>query len=98
MKECTSSDSSVTEVVSIDGEDPEIRSQVATRVTELQTTTNLGSKRFDRFSKFLFLRQALANLIVKVMEFKEKRDSQVYSKVRRECAPYLEITTYPQRN
>ena len=77
MKECTTSDSTVTEVVSIDGEDPEIRSQVATRVTELQTTTNLDLERFVRFSKFLFLRQALANLIVKVKEFKEKRDSQV---------------------
>ena len=54
-------------------DDPEVRPQVAIHITSMTKDTTLKSDRFMRFSKWSVLRQALANLIVEVREFKNRR-------------------------
>ena len=63
LREASSSCPPVAEVVALDAQDPEVRSEV-------NTAPGLGLERFSRFSIVVSLRQALANLIVKVKEYK----------------------------
>ena len=76
LKEASPSFSPATEVVALDAQDPEVRSQVTAHVMNVNTALGLGSERFSRFSSFVSLRRSLANLIAKVKEYKAARESQ----------------------
>lgn len=66
LRETSSSFPPVAEVVALDAQDPEVRSEVSVHVTGVNTAPpGLGSENFSRFSSFASLRRALANLIVK---------------------------------
>ena len=58
-------------------EDPELRQEVVTKVTEVNANNvavGLGAKRFERFSNFLSLQRAIATLIVEVRKFKQRKN------------------------
>ena len=74
LREASPSCPPYTEVVALDVQDPEVRSEVAVHVTGVNTAPGLDSDRFSRFSSFASLRRALANLIVKVKEYKATRE------------------------
>ena len=76
LKEASPSFPPATEVVALDAQDPEVRSQVAAHVMNVNTALGLGSERFSRFSSFASLRRSLGNLIVKVKEYNAARESQ----------------------
>ena len=76
LKDATPSHTPVAEVVALDAQDPEVRSQVVAHITGVNETPGLGSERFSRFSRFASLRRALANLIDKIKEFKSTRDDR----------------------
>ena len=76
LKHATPSHTPVAEVVALDAQDPEVRSQVVAHITGVNETPGLGSERYSRFSRFASLRRALANLIVKIKEFKSTRDDR----------------------
>ena len=76
LKDATPSHTPVAEVVALDAQDPEVRSQVVAHITGVNETPGLGSERYSRFSRFASLRRALANLIVKIKEFKSTRDDR----------------------
>ena len=78
LREASSCCPPVTEVVALDAQDPEVRSEVAVHVTGVNTAPGLGSERFSRFSSFASLRRALANLIVKVKEYKAIREHPAF--------------------
>ena len=73
LREASSSCPPVAEVVALDAQDPKVRSEVAVHVPGVNRAPGIGSERFSRFSSFLSLRRALANLIVKVKEYKAIR-------------------------
>ena len=76
LKEASPSFLPATEVVALDTQDPKVRSQVTVHVMSINTALGLGSERFSRFSSFASLRRSLANLIVKVKEYKAAPESQ----------------------
>ena len=57
----------------ITSDDHEIRPEVSTYSSEVQLIESLGSERFNRFSRWTTLRNALANLIVKAKQVKARR-------------------------
>ncbi|XP_028407516.1 uncharacterized protein LOC114530125 [Dendronephthya gigantea] len=57
----------------ITNDDPEDRPDVLTYSSEVQLVECLGSKRFNRFSKWSTLCRALVNLMIKVKQFKARR-------------------------
>ena len=71
LKRPNALDPSSTEMSVIDPADPEIR--ITTHRAVVRPVTGIGSERFVCFSKFAILRRALAKLIAKVKEFKERR-------------------------
>lgn len=62
--------------------DPEIRPQVTIYSTDHREIQGLGSSRFDRFSKWVLLRRALANLMVKAKQLKARRKTSSTSENR----------------
>ena len=72
LREASPSCPPYAEVVALDVQDPEVRSEVAVHVTGVNTAPGLDSDRFSRFSSFASLRRALANLMVK--EYKATRE------------------------
>ena len=67
------------EEIALSEDDPEVRRQLTVLSTGVKTNSGLGSNRFDRFSKWSSVLRAVANLIVKVKEFKEHRDAKLSS-------------------
>ena len=55
-------------------EDPEIRPLLALKTNAQQHVKGLGSRRFERFSRWSTLRRAVARLILKIRTFKLRRD------------------------
>ncbi|KAK3733045.1 hypothetical protein QZH41_000591 [Actinostola sp. cb2023] len=64
------------EVMSTNDSDPEVRKEVTSCKTKIgnSQSSGLGAERFKRFSSLSSLRRALANLIVKIREFKLRKE------------------------
>ncbi|KAK3727953.1 hypothetical protein QZH41_004897 [Actinostola sp. cb2023] len=64
------------EVMSPNDSDPEVRKEVTSCKTKIgnSQSSGLGAERFKRFSSLSSLRRALANLIVKIREFKLRKE------------------------
>lgn len=59
--------------ITLDECDPEVPTQVIACVSEVTTPEGLGSARASRFSNWWSLIRSLANLIVKIREFKKRK-------------------------
>ena len=57
-------------------DDPEVRKKIVSHEVDLQRRKGLGARRFLRFSCLSSLQSALAHLITKVREFKQRRGEQ----------------------
>ena len=61
------------EEIPISEDDPEVRKEVSTFITQTNKRHGLGANRFSRFSSLSSLQRAIANLIVLVKEFKRRK-------------------------
>ena len=66
-----------------DEADPEVRREITAHKTSLQRGDGLGTERFSRFSSLTSLQRALARLITKIREFKQRRGERSKRVTRR---------------
>lgn len=74
--------------MTLDENNPEIRKEVAVHATDVHMAQGLGCERFNRFSKWSSLKRALASLIVKAKDFKQKQ-CQAQIRERLENQPHI---------
>lgn len=65
------------EEIPLDEDDPEVRRQVIVHSTDVNMARELGSERFDCFSKWFSLLRAVANLIAKVKGFRARQGASL---------------------